>query len=404
MSQPSNITAYLYADESAFSETSTTFDERPQVVGPVDTSGLTQEIIDLGLTTQYANEGHMGARGPLGGSFDVTTYLAGHGSTTAGAVTANTQETLLSRVIGGINAAQVGTTLSASTSATEWALTAGTQVNGAVGFLGVVGDGDGNGQAFATDDETTFTSLIAMDATPAASAVQLAPVNIYPIETTANDTLVSTRWQLMSGNQKYNCHGVYPTGLAISGLNAGEIPQITTTFGVSRWNAESASTFPTATSVDTDVPAVVSAGSLHMSAVGTATRTKYCYRDLQIGLNLEVVPLMGPCSSNIGQVVTGARRVKCGATIAFTIDAEAAGTETFGDIWDAKVFQQIMVTLSTEDGSAVALWFPNCRPMGQRPVQFDDNGINRIRIELEAHTSQDSTTALTHAAFVIAQG
>ena len=141
-----------------------------------------------------------------------------------------------------------------------------------------------------------------------------------------------------------------------------------------------------------------------MSAVGTTTRTKYCYRDLSVDIQLETQPLMGPCSSNVRQVVAGARRMACNAKIAFTIDAEAAGTETLGDIWDAEIFQQVMVTLSTEDGSAVALWFPNCRPVGPRPVQFDDNGLNRIRIELEAHTSQDSTTALTHAAFIIAQG
>lgn len=404
MSQPSNIAAYLYADEAAFGETSTTFDERPQVVGAIDTSGLTQEILDLGLTTQYVNEGHMGAKGPLGGSFEVTTYLAGHGSTSAGTITANTQETLLARAIGGINVAQAGTTLTSATSAVQWLPAGGTQVDGAVGFLGVVGDGDGNGQAFVADDETTFTSLIAMDDTPAGSAVMLAASNIYPIETAANDTLTSVRFQLLSGNQRYNCHGCYPTGITISGLNAGEIPQIAVTYGVARWAAENAATFPTVTAVDTDVPAIVSAGSLHMSAVGTTTRTKYCYRDLSVDIQLETKAIPGTCSGHTRQVIVDAKRVRCNAKIAFTVDAEAAGTETLGDIWDAEVFQQIMVTLSTEDGSAVALWFPNCRPVGPRPTQFDDNGINRIRIELEAHTSQDSTTALTHAAFIIAQG
>jgi len=404
MSQPSNINAHLMADEASFGDsTVTTFDERPQIVGPVVPSGLTQEIIPLALAKQYANQGHWGALGPYGGSFEITSYLAGHGSTCAGAITANAQETMLSRAIGGLNVAQVGTTLSGSTSASEWALTAGTQVDGAVGFLGVLGDGDGEGQAFATDNPATFTSLIEVDAIPAAAAVQRAASNIYPIETSANDTIVSTRHEFMSGRQKYNAWGCFPTGVSITGINAGELPQATTTYGTSYWAAESASTFPTATSMDTDIPAPVAAGSFHMSAVGTATRTLHTVRDVSIDIGVNVIPLFGPGMANARQIITGARRVGVSAQISFTIDAEAAGTDTLGAIFTGSTWQQIMYTCSTEDGSALAFWFPRCRADGPRPVQFDDGGITRMRITMMAHSTLDTSSALTHASFIIAQ-
>lgn len=405
MSQPSNLNAHLYADEATFGDsTATTFDERPQIIGEVSPSGLTQEIMDLGLSKQYANEGHWGALGVYGGSFDVSMYLAGHGSTTAGAITANAQETMLGRAIGGIDVSQVGTTLTSGTSASQWEPSAGTQTNGAVGFLGVLGDGDGEGQAFATDNPATFTSLVAMDGTPAAAAIMRSASNIYPIETAANDTLVSTRHEFLSGNQVYRAWGCYPTAVSISGINQGELPQATISYGTSFWNASATTTFPTATAMDTDVPAPVSAGSFFMNDVGTATRVKYTVRDVAIDLGLKVTPLTGQGMPNDRQIITGARRIGCSAQVSFTIDAEAAGTDTLGGIYTGSTWQHIMYTCSTEDGSSLAFYFPYCRAVGARPTQINDNGINRLRITMQAHTSSDSSSALTHAAFIIAQG
>lgn len=405
----SRLGAHLMADEATFGlSTSTTFDERLAIIGEVDASGLTQEKIPLTTTKQFQADAVHGARGAYGGTFSLSIYLSGHGSATTGAVSANTEETYLGRVIGNLNVTGVGTDVASATNSSQFVLTGGTAVNGSVMRVGSISDDRGNGRFYAIDNPSTTTIFNAMEATPNATDVVFMPAVIHPTEDLTSDTVVSTRHQLLTANQRYNCYGCAPQSISITGLNPGELPQASITHQVAFWTEESASTWPSVTSVNEFTPSPVSGGAFQLQTVGTTTAALYDIRDFQLEIDMNIVPLMSTTTDNARAIIGGYRRTMCKAKFSFTVDAAAAGTNVFSDLWDASgatpVYQYVMYSLSCEDGSAIGLWFPKCHVTGVRPVQFSDGGLNRLRVSMEAVTTADTSSSLTLANFLLMSG
>jgi hypothetical protein len=408
MANPSNLGAMRFADEASFGEASTTFDERLEVIAPIDISGLTQELEMVDPQVQYQNDGALPMRGVQGGSFTVSLYLCGHGSATTGAITATAEENFISRCIGNLDNTSNGGVVNSVSDSEQFTTTGVTVNNGGLIRVGTLGDGRGEGQYQAVKVNGTMTLHTALGASPVADDVIYTPAMIYPSEAGTSASITSQRIEIITANQSYQCHGCYPTGIAISGLNPGEIPKIDITMGVARWGSSS-STFPTVTSVNSFVPSPVAAGSFFFNTFGTGTRVTYGIRDFTLNIEMGVMEIRGPGATNAHQVIIGARRTKCQASFSFTVDSDVKDTTTWEDVWNtseaSQTFKHCLYTCSAgRDGGTLGFYFPKVHITGARPTQIDMDGINRQTVNCRAVTSSAATNNIEKANFIMGLG
>jgi len=408
---PSHAGALLYADEASFGEVSTTFDERIPVLGNVNdlVAGLEQTSQDVGRTIQYMNDGTPSVRLTQGGQITIKLAGSGHGSTCAGALSASVLGTFLGRVIGNLSVSSVGGTIAASpTDEDTFAISSATLADGAVGRIGTINDGRGNGQFYRFIDASTPGDPIVANAlagTPNAGDVVYAAELVYPDESPANAAITTMRFQIQTANQRYNCFGCYPTAIRLTGTNPGEYLQWEIDMAVSAWAPESSSTFPTTVATDSFEPVVNAGGSLHISDVGVTTLSHYEAHDFELTINLHNVPLRGPGAPRSYQSIVGVRRAMCQASVKFALSREAAGTDVWGDWWNTSVptAQQMMVSFAAIDGRSMGVYMPKLiRPPMNRPTQRDREGLNAYDVEFLAVTGNTLTTELEAANLVVA--
>jgi hypothetical protein len=173
-------------------------------------------------------------------------------------------------------------------------------------------------------------------------------------------------------------------------IAVGEVPRVKLTYAVAHWETAN-DTFPSAVSVQDFTAAPVAGGSLFMNTVGTATRATLAARSVTFSLGMNNQAEIGTNAAGAYQIVTGAMRGPESMNVEFVVDAEAAGSETYLEL----AAQHALYTMSTVDGRSLALYWPNLRQTEQRPTQFDDGGILRMRLKFEATTGATTTTDLT---------
>ncbi len=406
MSNPSALGAICYEQESAFGENVSTFATlRLPILDPVDPSGITQAKIDTSRTQQYLQGGQQWILGIKGGSFKMSMWLPGHGSTTAGATTASATETFLGLVFGNatISAASGTTYTGAGTAIAPTTTASGTFASGSICFNGALGDTHGGAQAAAvsTHAATTLNLLTALGGIPANNDVLYSANNIYLPESPTSATVTSCRFLLQTGNLMYECHGCYPSAVSITGLNPGETPKIEITWTVAWWQYSTA-TFPSAVATDTSLPAPVAAGSLFVNDVGTATRVTRTCRDFKIDIKLGVVPLLGPGGVDSRQVCVGARRIPSDITIMWSEDADAATTTPVAPgFGTGTTNKHVLYTVSTGIGSRIAFYAPAVAA-NTVAIQKIDKNINRVTFSGKAYTGGTTTTDLTASALRMA--
>lgn len=411
MSRASALGAVRYDAEASWSEISSTYQYRLASLDAVDASGLMHAKIPAARTVQRLQDGTMPIRGVMGGSFKIRLWLAGHGSTTAGATTTTDLARLLGYVIGNNTAsAAAGTTITgAASTTTSLNVTAATGFTaGSMGFLGVLNDGGGGGQAFVLSAHTAsvITLLTAVGAAPAAGAVVYSSELVYPYENASAASVTGLRFHLMTANQQYGCHGCYPTSVSFNGLGPGETPAVEITFGVSWWEPL-AETFPTTTSVDAFNPAPVAAGSFYLQQRGTTTRATYSIRSFTLNYEIGVEPKRGPGGINAFQDIIGAERTPSRISLQVSVDAQTASTSpTWPAAWDSDTqFYHGLYTLSAAtSGKQIAFYWPNLCISQNKTVQFAESNLNKERIDFDAYTSTTVTTDLTASAMRIALG
>ena len=268
MSNPGALGAAVYSPESSpanFGEDVTTFNTlRVPIIKPIDVSKLQHPKIDPKRVVQYRNDNTQFILGPMGGSFDTTIYLPGHGSTTAGATTLGLTETFLGYVLGNVAvSAAAGTTLTGGTATVPITTASGTFTPGALCRIGSINDARGNGQfaAIATHVTTNLTLLTAIDGAPNNGDVLYSAVNFYPSENPTTTQITGLRFLLLTANLCYEVHGCYPMSWTLSGFNPGEIPTCTITWGVSWWRYSTV-TFPSVVATEQFQPAPTAGGSM----------------------------------------------------------------------------------------------------------------------------------------------
>lgn len=394
-----------YESESSWGEdvnTYTTF--RIPTLTPVDCSGLVHNKSTADYTEQYRGAGHRPVPMTKGGSFTIKLDLAGHGSTLVGSPSVTALETFINRIWGGTGAFSLATSQTATGGTATIVTTSGATGVTAGGLvrIGARGDGDGEGQFYLASDHSSsnLTVLNNLSAAPANGAVIYPAYMFFSNSSPTSSAITGTRFELLTGNTQYRCHGCWPMSVTFSGLSAGERPQIEVTWGVSWWTDQGSTTFPSTVSTARATPSPVASGSLHVSAVGTSTRAEYVYRNLSIEYNLGTEALKGPGGVHQYQDIVGAVRTG-GETckISFTVDAEAPGTTTLADWGRSEVDRLIVLTLNPNDGKAVGFAFPKvCSETV--PVQMRD-GQNRVRFEGMAYCGDTLTSELTRARMVM---
>ncbi len=409
MAGPSSLGAIEMATESAFAETSTTFaTDRIPVLGMVNTSGLVWAKEEPGRVEQYLQGGSQHVLMGQSGSFEMEIDLAGHEATTAGSPTLTLRETLLGYVHGNVAlSAAASTTFTGGTATVPTTTASGTVSPGGLIRSGVLGDGRGNGQfhAVSTHVTTSLTLLTGLDVLPTNGDVLYPAACIYPSSTPTtglNGSIGSLRFRLLTNGLQYACHGCAITAVTYSNLNTGGRPKARFTVTVARWSAVSA-TFPSAVASSTANPSPVAAGSFFFAAVGTATRATKVIRGFELNYTLGIVPLTGPGGVGAYQSIVGYRRTGDKINLSWVEDADASPTATpvaqgYGT---GATSYHALYTLSTTAGSAVAFYWPKLC-VTNVPVQFDDGGINRMKVECAAYTSGTTTSALTLAAQIMA--
>jgi len=405
MSNPSALGAICYEAESSWAEIVQTYATfRLPIIGAVDISGLTHDSQAPGRLEQYKGAGGQWVKMCMGGSFSMTLDLTGHGSTMAGSPSLEQIETFLGIVFG--NAA-----LSLATSQT---CTGGTiavpTMSGATGVsagglvrIGALGDGDGNGQFYsvATHAGSALTLHGELDGAPANGAVVYPVAQIYPSSAATSSAITGTRFLLHTANDQVGCHGCYPMSVSFTGLNTGERPQMSITWGVSWWEYDD-QTFPSAVTCDQFNPAPVAAGSFNVQTIGTTTRNARSIRGFSLEYNLATMAIEGPGGVHASQKVIGATRGDHSVAISWTEDADANTlTPTLPGYWSSTNSKYVVYTLSTTNGSAVGFKFPKVCFKDPHPSQKAENDRNRRTINAQAYTSDTTTSALTLASMVM---
>lgn len=416
MSNSAKASAIEIEVETLFCEATptTTATLRLPIIGPVDTGGLKRPKIDSGRAQQHRNAGSKHIDAAFSGEIKTKFWWFGHGSSTSAVTTRTAFETFLGNIIGAVQESIAsGTTFTAGGSATVPTTTVVSGfARGSIGFAGVLGDGRGNGQAFAVADHaaSSLPLLTGLDAAPNAGDLCRSAVVWHPNELPTNTTLPSYRMRLLTANQRYLCRGVFPTAIAISGLNAGERPTIEVTWSVAHFVELDAVTgvFPSVVATDSSNPATVAGGTVFLQDVGVATRNagaKFSVRNFTIDYTLGVETLRGPGGNFHGQDIVGARRTNDDIKVKFVIDADAATTApVLKTIFESSIAKHILYTGSTANGSSIAIYMPRVEPCGEYPVQQIDNGMLRYSFEGYAYTGSTTTTELTSSAIRFANG
>lgn len=408
MSRASHMQVVGWEAESTWGENVTTFTNRVPIVGPVNVDGLVRTRDPSNRTMGYRNEGTQGIPGTMSGSFTISLYMTGHGSTTAGAVTLTEVETLLGYVFGIAASTGTGTTFTGSGTSSAPATTSASGLSaGGILFAGALGDSGGSGQAavISSHSGSVANLLTALPGTPANAAVLYSSAMIYTEEIIANLNVQSLRFMIQSANLQYRAHGCFPTSVEITGMSPGEKPMINITFGVSWWT-HLADSFPGSDTMPDFMPAPIAAGSCFFAARGTATRSTLNVRSFTLSYTLGMQLLKGPGGVVASQDIVGAVRTKDVIDIELVVDSEAATTTpTHATNWDTDGFYHLLYTLNgASTGQRVALYFPSVCYDKERPVQTVTDNINRVRLKLTAYSGPTVTTDLEASAFRMAWG
>lgn len=404
MSNTGLLGSFTYEQETNTGETTTTTATyRLPHIGMVDISKLTQKRIAPGHTEQYLNAGRSWILGGYDGTFETLMDLPGHGSSTSGATTITARETLLGKIIG--NAAVVasaGTTLTGGTANIPLTTASGTFSAGGLCYVGALNDARGAGQAYAiaTHTGTSLTLLTDLRGAPTNGDVLYSGTMIYPYENSSSSSFTGLRFLAQTANLQVLAHGCAPVSYSLMGFGPAGRPQIKTTWQVAWWEWKN-STFPSTVASDTFLPTTVAAGSLFVQDKGTTTNAAGAacrtYHDFQVDVTAGMEVLRGPGGYNAYQEIVGYRRTPNKVKVSWVEAADAATTTPVVPEWTAA--KHILWTGNTVDGKRVAMYFPNVCPADDKPAQFVDQNLNRVRFTGYAYTNDVTTNDLTLSNF-----
>ncbi len=405
-----------YAAESTFGDSSqTSFGTRLPVLGRVDLSGFMWDKIPREVTTQYRNEMGMPILGPKSGSFTIEVWVAGHGTAATGAISDTAFAALFALIVGAKTTPPSGTTVSSATDADTWVVgSAGTWAAGHVGWLGVRGDGRGDGRPFPvlSMSGTTMNAAVALPAAPQNGDVVYTADNVYPDED-PDASFTSSRWELATANGVYRAYGCYPTAYEITTEN-GRPMRLRATMATAYWKPVEGVTVPTSDALAENLtPGNFTVGSLFLQAHGTTTRDansmRANVRSVSLACRTYLAALPAPGASEEYQLINAVVRTAPGVSdppeLVMTVveDAEAQdATPYIAGLYESQTAMHALLECNNAAaGKRVALRINKAYFTAPWPSQFrDDQGLNMQRWSIAACADPDGTTDPAQASFV----
>lgn len=357
--------------------------------------GLDQEMLEPSRVVQYLNEITRGIPGPQGGSFQFSVYMAGHGSTTSGATAATVLGNLLGWVLGanGVTAANGTTAGNGSTTTNIVTAASGTFSAGGLIRVGAKQDTRCDGQWNIVDSHvlTNLLCEFANAGTPNNGDVVYSAENVYLVESTC--AVTPKRFLIKTADTQWIAHGCFPQAISITGTNPGEVAKATITVGVSKFEPVS-TTFPDTTSVTTDTPAPIAAGTVLFGDYGDTTRNALAtLRSCAIEINLGISPLPG-LGNYVDQKWAGAKRQPTTVKVTLTVDAAGpSASPTYYTDWNTNAWKQLLIGFQVAAGQAWAIALPRCAYAGKRPTQVAGDDLNRVTFTVKGGTDTPESSS-----------
>ena len=413
-----------YDEEASFAAATSTSDKALQIRDATLTpAGLVQEMVPRGGVFQRPDQGDNHIPGVFTtASLTFTMDLYGHGTTTAGSLSQTPVARLLGHAVGNADSSVIGGSATSDSSGDSDIVSSNiTLVEGQMVRAGALGDTRGGGQANVSKDvsDTTGFDMKASYTDDLNSGdVIYGLQTIFPADTTGAAHLTSNsagnnntlRFLAATGAQQWVLRGCACTGISFGGLNTGEVPSVTFTFGVAFWDDMDAA-YPVALSPADKAPAPTANGSFQIQAVGTTTNNYEVIRNFAIDIAHEVFPIMGPGGINDKQVIVGWVRGGSRPTVTFDVEAQdAAASPTWSAWWETDpntiVNKYLIYTMNVVDGRSVVWHLPNMRPAGQRPTQVEVDGLTYVSVTCEGleFTGSDNDTNVARSSWRLGLG
>ena len=379
----------------------------------IDVSGLQRPMMDRGGKFPRMNESDPFSLGAFNlGTFTTTFDLGGHGSTAAGSLTETDLSKLLAHVFGNTDVTQVGTAAvdDDANTVTKVIDAEATTIVGGIIRVGDLGDGFAEGQAgvVSATDGTDHDLLTALPGIPQTSDNVYAMQMVYPVSAVASGGILTSsgaasnntlRFLLYTANGVYVARGCACTGVTITGLTSGEVPQIALEWSSVAWSPLGSITFPPTETTDAKPPVPTAAGSFFINSVGTTTRVTDNPVAVTFNVGQGMVPLTGPGGETNGQNIVGWRRIPAESTLSVVFEAQAqTATPTYWLTANPTVPRHALYTLNPVDGSALAFYWPRLIQTNN-PLQEATNDLNTVTVEFRCATGATTTTELTLSAW-----
>jgi hypothetical protein len=368
-----------------------------------------ERIRDLGYRTRM-NDENLSNLGVRTAQIEFTTYTIGHLTTTAGALVQTWFQDLLSDGLGGGNVAAEGTTLSGSTTASSFTLTATTGwAAGAIGWMGTKGDGKGDGQAFVVGSVgPPTTSLVALPGTPASSDVVWAGQQAFHDESTAA-SLGTKRFLVAypsspTAGQQFQILGCQLAGVKFTIPLDGGLPTTRWSYIGTYW-AENTETIPSAVAQSSHFTAPAAGGSVTIQNVGTATRTTAVPAEIELDIDLGLAPQIGTGGAGTYQNIVGWQRTKCQPMLRLRVPWTADWAAHWRTANQSLTTKHILVNANTVNGRRFAFHLRDCVPVGNTPIYpVEQNEQRYLDLTFAGRDGTVTSTELTRAAVVVATG
>ncbi len=385
----------LYSDESSFAEVSTSYSA---LIPCLEVSGLnlTQErSVTDGAMQSRMNVRAPGYAGVREGEFTLRCPLGGHGTTTAGALTADWLHDLLSDALGGGDATTIGDAIDSASTTTSLGITGGTITRGSVVRVGASGDTRSEGRAAVIADGSKGL-LTALPTGPNSGDVVYAALMAYPTESL--------------GTTKRFCIGHKPSGAQwhVRGCHAkaarlmfpiGGLPEVELTYHAAYWVRDAVSIPSGTTRGATPRQAPIAGQDIYYQTVGTTTRAVLSATEVSLNLEMQLGIHRTTGATAQFQVITGYERGPITASLDITLQDWVTAYETFWDLDGGdSVYKHILFESCRTDGRAVGFYLPKCYAAGPRPTREAVNDTIGVRIRLEAIEGPDTTSDLTRSA------
>lgn len=413
MAAVSRLFELQYNDESVFGENaespaSNTFANRIPCLDYALTLGQ-ERIRDGGYRSRMNDEG-LSNPGIRSASLEIETYLAGHLTSSAGALTQTWLHNLLSSGLGGSLTNAAGTTVSAATTGASVTFTANTNwAAGQIGWLGAKGDAKGDGQAFVVNTVASpMTFLTALPATPAAADVIYGGLQLYHDESLAY-TLGSKRFLCGYSSSPTSGPQFQLTGCQLAAVTFkfpfGDLPRVRLTYNAAYWQRFGTTIPSTANVIKDQFCAPVAGGRFYINDFGTSTSATESPSEMELTLNMGLEPVISPGGTGLYQNITGWVRSMAQPMLTFKIPWKTA-YETYWDTANQTIlYKHILFNSNCVDGRRFSFYLPKAFPVGNRPSQpTESNKQIYVPVSFAGIDNLAGATEIAKSAFRMALG